>query len=90
LPPPPPAQYVAAPNLDCSLSGRANCTCWTGSLGPLFKAAKMPPVVAVTIDQGEKLRAEMKAAADAKRSATVTVKTAPYPYRRLSGTSMAT
>jgi hypothetical protein len=60
------------------------------SPGPLTGPPPLPPSTPRPPKQGEKIRSEMKAAAAAKRTQQVTVKAAPYPYRRLSGTSMAT
>ncbi|GBF91555.1 serine protease [Raphidocelis subcapitata] len=81
-----PQDVVAAPNLDCTFSGGTACACWSGGLEKLWDGGKMPPVVAVTIDQADALRGAVKAGG----AAPAAVETQRMAYRRMSGTSMAT
>lgn len=88
--PPRPRQFISAPNLDCTGGGRADCECWTGALKGLSAAGKLPPIVAVTLDQGAALRAELAKGAGGGPKRTAFVQTQLAPYRKMSGTSMAT
>lgn len=97
--------------LDCTLGGQVPCPCWDGFKSPnftwpgldsLYQSNKLPPVVAVSLNQYAKIRREAKSIAlaaargagpakGANASATrAFVRVVPYPYRRMSGTSMAT
>jgi hypothetical protein len=69
--------------------GGDGAAAWPG-LQALWKSNKVPPVVALSISQADSVRDEMDARKASGKSGYAFVRTQPAPYRRMSGTSMAT
>ena len=97
-PPTPRAQLTTVPVLDCSQGNTTRCPCWTdatnGTTWPggakLVAEGRMLVLVSLSVNQGRALRLEAAAQAKAGRATNVTVEARRLPYRRMSGTSMAT